>query len=183
MTDHLDLLQVRVIVTDAEVLGRLDPAAVAVYLAHAGWTRARERRTGTVWTRQLDDSVASVFLPGDQTYADFPIRMGELLAALAFVEDRSQLAVLADLYDRMAADTQQGDRRRHAVGCVASRRHWYWPRDQETFSCTCGADDVAQACGRLAEAITEAQCGGRDVLLTVEDALALLNGMTKEPLQ
>jgi len=96
MTD-LDLLKVRAIVTDAEVLGRLDPAAVATYLANAGWMRARERATGAIWTRRLNDSVASVFLPNDPTYADFALRMGVLLSALAIVEDRSQLAVLADL--------------------------------------------------------------------------------------
>jgi len=96
MTD-LDLLKVRVIVTDAEALGRLEPAAVRAYLANAGWTRARERATGAIWTRQLDDSVASVFQPNDPTYADFALRMGVLLSALAIAEDRSQLAVLADL--------------------------------------------------------------------------------------
>ena len=98
MTGSFNPLEVRVIVTDANALGRLDPAAVAAYLQRTGWVRAHERATGAVWTRWLDDSAARVFLPDDQTYADFPIRMSELLAALAVVEDRSQLAVLADLY-------------------------------------------------------------------------------------
>ncbi len=97
MTD-LDLLKVRVIVTDAEALGRLEPAAVRAYLANAGWTRARERATGAIWTRRLDGGeVASVFLPSDPSFADFALRTGVLLSALAIVEDRSQLAVLADL--------------------------------------------------------------------------------------
>ena len=98
--NDLDLLKVRVIVTDAEVLGRLEPAAVAAYLADKGWTRSsRGPRHGTVWSRTIGrDRAAAVFLPNDQTYADFAIRMGELLTMLARVEDRSQLAVLADLY-------------------------------------------------------------------------------------
>ena len=103
---NLDLLQVRVIVTDAQVLGRLDPAAVAAYLTAGGWTRARERNTGSVWTRQLDDSGATLFLPDDPTYADFALRMGELLTTLAFVEDRSQLAVLVDLYKHGKEDAR-----------------------------------------------------------------------------
>jgi hypothetical protein len=37
---HLDLRQVRVIVTDADVLSRIDPAAAAAYLMRTGWVRA-----------------------------------------------------------------------------------------------------------------------------------------------
>jgi hypothetical protein len=104
----LDLRQVRAIVTDAEVLGRLDPAAVADYLARNRWSPSRGRRTGTVWSREIDaHRAAAVFLPDDPTYADFALRMGELLTMLARVEDRSQLAVLADLYAAAApADTR-----------------------------------------------------------------------------
>ena len=102
MTGRLDRLRVRVIVTDAEVLGRLEPAVVGVYLADTGWVRAHERSTGAIWTRRLDDSVASVFLPNDRSFADFALRMSALLSALARVEDRSQLAVLADLYAAQA---------------------------------------------------------------------------------
>jgi hypothetical protein len=95
----LDLRNVRAIVTDAEVLGRLDPGTIAAYLARTGWIRtSRGPRTGTVWSRELDrDRAAAVFVPGDRTYADFAVRMGELLTMLARVEDRSQLAVLVDL--------------------------------------------------------------------------------------
>jgi hypothetical protein len=115
MTQHrsLDPLSVRVIVTDAEVLGRLDPASVAAYLAGSGWAKVTERRGGrifakyTVWSKRLTDgSEPRVLLPGEQTYADYPIRLGELLTMLAQVEGRSQLAVLADLY-RSAAGGHQ----------------------------------------------------------------------------
>lgn len=104
---NLDPLNVRVIVTDAGVLSRLNPDAVAAYLARTGWTwTGRGPRPGTVWALELDRSgAAAVFLPNDQTYADFAIRMGELLTVLARVEDRSQLAVLVDLY---AGETDAG---------------------------------------------------------------------------
>lgn len=101
VTNVLELRRVRAVVTDAEVLGRLHPTAVAAYLASAGWTRtSRGPRTGTVWSRELDAvRAAAVFLPNDPTHADFAVRMGELLTTLARAEDRSQLAVLVDLHD------------------------------------------------------------------------------------
>ncbi len=101
----LDLRRVRAIVTDANVLGRLNPAAVAAYLTRSGWIRAHERAGGAIWTRWLDDSAVKVFLPNDPAVADFALRMGTLLAALAVAEDRSQLAVLVDLYEAAADDS------------------------------------------------------------------------------
>jgi hypothetical protein len=98
----LDLRQVRAIVTDAEVLGRLEPAAVADYLQRTGWVRAHERAGGAIWTRWLDDSAVKVMVPTDPAAADFALRMGALLGALAVAEDRSQLAVLVELYETAA---------------------------------------------------------------------------------
>ncbi len=118
-----DLRQVRAIVTDANVLGRLNPAAVAAYLTRSGWIRAHERAGGAIWTRWLGDGAVKVFLPNEQAVADFALRMGALLAALAVAEDRSQLAVLVDLYEA-AAD--------HSVGAqpdsrTARRTDWMEP--------------------------------------------------------
>jgi hypothetical protein len=94
----LDLRDVRAIVTDADVLGRIDPAAVAACLQRTGWFQAHERANGVIWTRWLDDHAAKLFVPNDPTFGDYAIRMSEVLAALALSEDRSQLAVLVDLY-------------------------------------------------------------------------------------
>jgi hypothetical protein len=106
MTSNLDLRQVRAIVTDADVLGRLDPATVAAYLERSGWVRAHERANGAIWTRWLSDRAVKVFAPNDPTIADFALRMGALLGALAVAEDRSQLAVLADLFPSLLADPE-----------------------------------------------------------------------------
>lgn len=95
---NLDLRNVRAIVTDADVLGRIVPATVAAHLRRTGWVRAHERAGGAIWTRWLDDGAVKVFAPTDPAAADFALRMGALLGALAIVEDRSQLAVLTDLY-------------------------------------------------------------------------------------
>ena len=70
-----------------------------------------EHDLGLIWTRWLDDRAVKVFAPIDQTIADFALRMGALLGALAVAEDRSQLAVIADLYAAAApADTLRDDR-------------------------------------------------------------------------
>jgi hypothetical protein len=96
----MDLRQVRAIVTDSKVLSSLEPAVVGRYLGETGWAERHERRTGVVWTRQMSDGVATAFVPKDQDFADYPIRMTEVLAVLAVVEDRSQLAVLSDLLEQ-----------------------------------------------------------------------------------
>jgi hypothetical protein len=95
----VDLRQVRAIVTDSKVLSGLKLEAVTAYLRRAGWSAVHEHRTSFVWTLRTGDGVADVLVPKDEAYADYPIRMAELLSALAVVEGRSQLAVLADLLD------------------------------------------------------------------------------------
>ncbi len=99
----MDLRQIRAVVTDSRALSSLEPETVCDYLGRAGWTVSDARRTGVVWTQQLDDGVATVFVPNDRSYADYPIRMTELLTTLAVVEGRSQLAILADLLDAPGA--------------------------------------------------------------------------------
>jgi hypothetical protein len=104
----MDLRQVHAIVTDSKVLGSFDPDVVSRYLRETGWTEARERRTGVVWARQMNDGVATAFVPKDQDFADYPIRMTEVLAVLAVVEDRSQLAVLSDLLEQSEVALESG---------------------------------------------------------------------------
>jgi hypothetical protein len=120
----LDLRNVRVIVTDADVLGRIDPAGAAAYLERRGWVRAHERADGAIWTRWLGDSSVKVFAPIDPAVADFALRMGALLGALAFAEDRSQLAVLVDL---CGVATHRDACRPGAEKGAAGRTDWMEP--------------------------------------------------------
>ena len=96
--------------------GRPTPTAVATYLVRTGWRRTGERNAGTVWTRPRDGGVSHLFQPEDPASPDHALRIGEMLAALARVEDRSQLAVLADL---CVAD--------HVAGKAARRTDWMEP--------------------------------------------------------
>ena len=136
-----DLRQVRAIVTDAGVLGRLEPAAVAAYLTRSGWIRSsRGPRTGSIWSRQLGAGrAAAVFLPNEQSAADFAVRMGELLTMLARAEDRSQLAVLVDLQGAASAAT--------GIELIAAERR----RQIEVEGWTAEHDD-AHSVGELIEA-------------------------------
>jgi len=119
----LDLRSVRAIVTDANVLGRLDPAKVAAYLQRASWFIAHERRGGAVWSRWLGDHAAKLLVPNDPTFGDYAIRMSEVLAALALTEDRSQLAVLADLCEAShGAGARTGEPASATVDVDALRR-------------------------------------------------------------
>jgi len=106
----LDLRQVRAIVTDAEILGRLDPVVVDAYLERTGWVRAHERADGAIWARRLNDSAIKVFVPSDPAVADFALRMGALLGALSVAEDRSQLAVLVDLCEATTSVSSGAER-------------------------------------------------------------------------
>jgi hypothetical protein len=96
----IDLRRVRAIVTDCEVLGSIELAAVSSYLRQVGWVQRGLRRTGSVWSRQTGGREFVVFLPDDRTYGDYALRMSEVLCELAKVEDRSQLGILADLLER-----------------------------------------------------------------------------------
>jgi hypothetical protein len=98
MTD-IDQRHVSALATDADTLRSLTPAAAATYLVRTGWTRMGERNSGTVWARRLDGGVSHLFQPEDPTCPDYALRIGEMLAALTVVEDRSEAAILADLCD------------------------------------------------------------------------------------
>ena len=81
-----------------EALGHVTPAAVATYLVRTGWTRMGGRNAGSVWTQPLDGGVRHLFQPEVPTSPDYALRMGEMLAALAVAEGRSQLGVIIDLH-------------------------------------------------------------------------------------
>ena len=95
----MDLRKVRAIVTDSKVLSSLEPDVITCYLQRTVWSDAGQRRTHGIWARMLSDGIATVVVPNDRGFADYPIRMTKLLTTLAVVEDRSQLAVLVDLLE------------------------------------------------------------------------------------
>jgi hypothetical protein len=106
----VDVLQVRVIVTDAEALDRVTPATLAVYLAARGWVREElpERVSVTQQSWRLPGN-AWVLFPPRPGFGDHRTRISEVLDVLASVEDRPQLAVLVDLLELVARESEVAD--------------------------------------------------------------------------
>jgi hypothetical protein len=88
----LDLRRVRAIVTDEAVLRRLAPEAVCDYLSLRGWTRLDGIDAGlglervACWGRRQGRRWQSVAVPRRREFADYSLRMGEVLAELAIDE-------------------------------------------------------------------------------------------------
>lgn len=81
-------------ITDRKVLESLRPLEAMAYLRSSGWTLAGYfQDSATVWRRDSQQ----VLLPQDASFADFALRMAEILETLAVVEQRSQLEILRDL--------------------------------------------------------------------------------------
>ncbi len=80
-------------------IGQLAPSAVSAYLAANGWLNQPGATGGaapnaTIWTRGDDLEVS---LPLRPDFLDYSTRMAEVIDTLRRVEDRPQVAVLADV--------------------------------------------------------------------------------------
>lgn len=84
-------------VRDLNILKHLDPTVIQQYLQIHHWQEHQAVHNASLWTRTGNSSSPEVLLPSDQTLADFPHRMYELLETLKVVEGRSQLDILHDL--------------------------------------------------------------------------------------
>lgn len=84
----------KAVITDTQALRALKPLEVAAYLRARGWQRAHDDALAIVWTSHDAD----VRLPSDERFADYPLRMSELLTAVARSEGRSELEVLQDMF-------------------------------------------------------------------------------------
>jgi hypothetical protein len=104
----VDVLQVQVIVTDREALDRVTPAAAAVYLAARGWVKEElpERVSVTRQSWRLPGADAWVMFPPRPGFGDHRTRMSEVLGVLAAVDGRTQLAVLVDLLELAARESE-----------------------------------------------------------------------------
>lgn len=95
-------------VRDLNILKHLDPNAIRQYLQIHHWHEHQAVHNASLWTRNGNSSSPEVLLPCDQTLADFPRRMYELLETLEGVEGRSQLDILHDLLTTLPSTTIQG---------------------------------------------------------------------------
>jgi hypothetical protein len=88
----------KVQIRDKAVFDRLNPSDVAGYLRAANWDEI-EAKPGaySTWAKPYGKETAKILLPIDRGYLDFALRMADLVALLASVENRSQLAVVDDI--------------------------------------------------------------------------------------
>lgn len=82
-------------ITDVVSLRALRPLEVATYLRSRGWQAVHDDGNAVIW--RLSEGHADVRLPSNDRYADFPLRMSELLKTVAHAEQRSELEVLRDI--------------------------------------------------------------------------------------
>ena len=81
-------------IRDDNLLRTLDPRTLAGYLKNRGWTMAGKFKSDVpVFAKDA----LQVLVPMTKTYADYGLRVGELLAALSEDEKRSKVEVFEDL--------------------------------------------------------------------------------------
>lgn len=86
------LLTLRVTFRDPEAAARITPAQATHYLTAHGWT-ATELMIWNRWTAGSQE----VLVPRETHWADYGVRMAELLNRLAEHEERSPLVIFAEM--------------------------------------------------------------------------------------
>lgn len=86
----------KAVISDLDVLRSLKPLELAQYLRSKGWHQESDLGAkATLWVHVGDAD--EIILPRHRGFADFDLRMAEMLKTLAKNEERSQLDILRDL--------------------------------------------------------------------------------------
>lgn len=92
-----------------ERLLALDPADVEAYVHARGWEADQQVSSPEAGVYHLPaDPQAEILLPRDRDFADYALRLGEVLQALATAERRTAWEVLEDLLTRRTAAPGNG---------------------------------------------------------------------------
>ena len=87
-----------VLIADAGALRRITPVLLGTYLNAQGWVRQQTWKDRiVVWSREGQDKDAELLVPLREQSDAYAVRMSEAVAALAKLEERSQLDVYFDL--------------------------------------------------------------------------------------
>jgi hypothetical protein len=88
----------KVEIRDANAVRAIRPGDAALYLRSRQWV-ATEGKPGrpTIWLRTIGGEEYEILLPMSHDVPDYALRMGDLLAALAAAEHRSQWEIYRDL--------------------------------------------------------------------------------------
>ena len=84
-------------ITDVDALRSLRPLDIASYLHATGWANTEDLGDrASLWVR-TDQPDAEVLVPKRQNFADFALRVSDILQALSEQEHRSQLQIFTDV--------------------------------------------------------------------------------------
>lgn len=87
-----------VLITDAGALRRITPVLLGTYLSVQGWVRQETWKDRiVVWSREAEDGNAELLVPLREQSDAYAVRISEAVAALAQLEERSQLELYYDL--------------------------------------------------------------------------------------
>jgi hypothetical protein len=96
---------VKVDILDQGVFNSLSPSELESYLAHTDWVRLKiVSGEVAIWQHTTDSHKHRVWIPLDQTLADYAESMSRAIKAIASVETRSQLQILDDLETTAVGD-------------------------------------------------------------------------------
>ena len=85
-------------IRDADALRRVSPVMLRAYLEAQGWVQEQTWRDRIlVWSNSAGESVREILMPLREQSDTYGVRIAEAVAALAVMEERSQLEVYYDL--------------------------------------------------------------------------------------
>lgn len=88
----------RAAIHDGQALETVSPVEITTYLKARGWTLQTQRNDwGSVWTCLAGSREYDLLVPGTRRFADYALRVGEVLETLSSAEERSQLEVIRDV--------------------------------------------------------------------------------------
>jgi len=84
---------------DKELIQNISPTKIAVYLEYKGWKKEKEvEGVASLWSyRDQSNKKITLLLPLDKDFADFEIKIEELLSVVAKFENRAEAEVLKAL--------------------------------------------------------------------------------------
>ncbi|MCU0499641.1 MAG: hypothetical protein MUF87_20005 [Anaerolineae bacterium] len=84
-------------ITDVNTLKQISPDYVRRYLAKQGWSQIREwKDKATIWGHDEDQNL-ELIVPNHMQFADYALRISEILTTLAQHEQRLQTAIYAEM--------------------------------------------------------------------------------------
>lgn len=83
---------------DVESIATISPEKIAMYLKYKRWQKEKEvEGVASIWSYITTDKRVSVLLPLDKSFADFEIKIEELIAVLVKIERRPETEILKAL--------------------------------------------------------------------------------------